>query len=281
MTPSFDLYGSGEDRHGPDVPLALTIAGSDSGGGAGIQADLKTFAACRVFGTSVLTLITAQNTVGVSAVSILDEEIVAGQFAAVMADLPPGAAKTGALGSREMIAYIAGLLDKNSIDQLVVDPVMISKHGAPLLPEEAYPVLRDRLLPHALVVTPNRFEASALTGGKITVETVPSMKEAAKRIYDFGARRVVIKGGHFDKIVRDIYFDGSGYVEFGADRVDSPGVHGSGCTFSAAITAALARGQGLLESVGFAREFISGAIEKAPRIGKGIAPVNPMHEYWS
>ncbi len=273
----FDLYSEVEKTG--DVPVGLTIAGSDSGGGAGIQADLKTFAACRVFGTSVLTLITAQNTTGVTAVNILDEALIRAQFEAVMSDLAPKAAKTGALGNAETIKVVAELLTESPVEQLVVDPVMISKHGVSLMDEEGHKALREDLLPHAFLVTPKRFEAGALTG-RDGVETANQMKEAARRIFDFGAKHVVVKGGHFNKIVRDIYYDGTGFVEFGADRVDSERVHGSGCVFSATITARIAREDSLLDALGFAREFISGAIDRAPQIGGGISPVNPMHHYW-
>ncbi len=260
------------------MPVALTIAGSDSGGGAGIQADLKTFAACQVFGTSVLTLITAQNTRGVQDIHVLQPELVRSQFKSVITDLKPRAAKTGALGKGEMIRAVAELVSKDGPEQLVVDPVMISKHGHPLMAEEDFRVVRDALLPQAYLVTPNRFEAAALCDGR-PVESISSMKEAAKQIYDFGPSQVIIKGGHFEKIVRDIYYDGTGFVEFGADRVDSERVHGSGCTFSAAITARLAHGDTLVEALSFAREFISGAIEGAPEIGKGISPVNPLWRF--
>jgi hydroxymethylpyrimidine/phosphomethylpyrimidine kinase len=261
-------------------PIALTIAGSDSGGGAGIQADLKTFAAFEIFGTSVITLITAQNTRGVTALEVLPENLVAAQFQAVVTDLTPRAAKTGALGSVPMIDRVSALLRETPIEDLVVDPVMISKHGIPLLSDEGGRRIRDHLLPLALVVTPNRFEAAVLTGmGQ--VESVQDMKEAARRLFDFGARHVIVKGAHFDRVVRDLCFDGSGFVEFGADRVDSEHVHGSGCTFSAAITARLAHGDPLLEAVGTARAFISGAIANAPALGHGISPVHPMHLHWS
>ena len=261
-------------------PVALTIAGSDSGGGAGIQADLKTFAACGIFGTSVLTLITAQNTQSVDEIDVLSGEIVQRQFNSVIGDLKPVAAKTGALGTAPMIETVSTMLEKRPIARLVVDPVMISKHGHPLMAEEAFGAVRAKMLPHALVATPNRFEASALAEQR-NVESVPSMKEAARRIFDCGAKNVVVKGGHFDKIVRDIFYDGTGFVEFGADRVHSERVHGSGCTYSAAIAAALAKGESVVDSLGFARQFISQAIAEAPKIGGGISPVNPMWKAWS
>lgn len=259
-------------------PVALTIAGSDSGGGAGVQADLKTFAACKAFGTSVLTLVTAQNTRGVSEVFLLPEALIRSQYAAVVPDLEPAAAKTGALGDERRIEVVAELLQEHAPARLVVDPVMVSKHGDPLLPPSAARAIRERLLPRAAVVTPNRFEAEVLTGR--SVDGLDTMKDAAKRLFDTGVDIVLIKGAHFDRVVRDLVYDGNGFVEFGADRVDSDRVHGSGCTFSAAITARLAHGDPVIDAIAFAREFISGAIEGAPKIGHGISPVNPMHELW-
>lgn len=259
-------------------PIALTIAGSDSGGGAGLQADLKTFGALGVHGTSVVTLITAQNTIGVSAIKVLGEALVRAQFEAVMSDLTPNAAKTGALGNEAMVHRVAECLAERPIERLVVDPVMMSKHGDALMPESAQRALRDRLLMGALLVTPNRFEAQALSGRE--VGDVASMKDAARRIHDFGVKHVLVKGAHLERIVRDIFFDGSDFLEFGADRIDSPNVHGSGCTFSAAITARLALGDDLVDAVAHAREFISAAIAQAPSIGQGIAPVHPLHAFW-
>ena len=280
MSAFFDLFEKPKGPGAGETPaVALTIAGSDSGGGAGIQADLKTFAACGVFGTSVLTLLTAQNTVGVSSVEMVSETMVRAQLDAVLGDLKPTAAKTGALGSEAMIGCLVEYLEDHPMERLVVDPVMISKHGEPLMPPSAFKALRETLLRHALIVTPNRFEAGHLSGMK-EVESVQDMKEAAKRLHGAGAKNVVIKGGHFERIVRDVFYDGSGFVEFGADRVDSKRVHGSGCTFSAAICARLSRGDALVDAVAFAREFISEAIEKAPKLGEGISPVNPMHGVW-
>lgn len=273
----FDMVG--EPTLPPyEPPVTMTIAGSDSGGGAGLQADLKTFAALGTFGTSVLTLITAQNTVGVKGVHLLPESVVRAQFQAVVTDLPPAAAKTGALGSERLIEVVAELLRERPIANLVVDPVMVSKHGDPLLPESAQKAFRKLMIPGVLLVTPNRHEAQMLT--RRTVEGPSSMKDAAKALFDLGAQNVLIKGSHLDKIVRDIAYDGTGFVEFGADRIDTDRVHGSGCAHSAAIAARLGHGDELMESIAFAREFISGAIEKAPKLGGGIAPVNPMHDRW-
>lgn len=278
MSNLFNPFSLAPQRPPYEPPIALTIAGSDSGGGAGVQADLKTFAACKVYGTSVLTLVTAQNTRGVSELQMLPEAILRAQFDAVRGDLAPAAAKTGALGSDATIGIVAELLRDRPIERLVVDPVMISKHGDALMSQAAQKSLAQKMLPLALLVTPNRFEAESLSGR--TVEGPSSMKDAAKAIFDRGARHVLMKGSHFDSIVRDLFYDGTGFIEFGADRVDSERVHGSGCAHSAAIAARLARGDSLLDAIAFAREFISNAIEKAPEIGGGISPVNPMYETW-
>lgn len=267
-----------ETRAPYEPPVALTIAGSDSGGGAGVQADLKTFAACEVYGTSVLTLITAQNTRGVHGLEMVAEPAVRAQYAAVTGDLAPAATKTGALGNESMIGLVVELLQERPLPNLVVDPVMISKHGDPLMAESGRRAIAERLLPHALVVTPNRHEAEVLSGR--SVGGLDTMKDAARAIFDRGAQHVLIKGSHLGNVVRDIVYDGSGFVEFGADRVDSDRVHGSGCVHSSAIVARLAHGDGLMESIDFARQFITAAIEHAPPLGGGIAPVNPMHDKW-
>lgn len=260
-------------------PVALTIAGSDSGGGAGLQADLKTFAATRTFGTSVVTLITAQNTIGVTDLFVLPEASVRKQFDAVVTDFDLGAAKTGALGNEVLLRVVGNLLLERPIENLVVDPVMISKHGDPLMSEGAMKAFKSTLLPHATVVTPNRYEAEVLSGRSVGGPS--SMKDAARAIYDIAGRSVLIKGSHLDGIVRDFLYDGSGFFEFGADRIDSKRVHGSGCVFSAAITSRLAHGDEMPDAVAFARAFITAAIERAPELGEGFAPVNPMHEQWN
>jgi len=270
--------GRRAEQEGDDLPAALTIAGSDTGGGAGLQADLKTFAACGIHGTSVVTVVTAQNTVDVKALEVLPEPIVREQYTAVVEDFDVGAAKTAALGNERTIRTVVELLDDEPIDDLVVDPVMVSKHGDPLLPEPAQEVLGDELLPDARVATPNRHETEIL-GGE-SVRGVSSMKEAAKRIFDLGPEAVIIKGGHLDGVVKDILYDGTGFVEYGADEVDTDRLHGSGCVYSSAITAQLARGVELPEAVGFARKFITRALETAPKLGRGISPVNPMHTCW-
>lgn len=273
-----DLLGTSP----PEVyqpPVAITIAGSDSGGGAGIQADLKTFAATRSFGTSVITLVTAQNTKGVSDIAMLPESSVRAQFVAVMSDFGPKAGKTGAMGSEPTMRLVASLLTERPIEHLVIDPVMVSKHGDPLMSEAAMEAFRSILLPHGEVVTPNRFEAERLA--RRSVSGVGSMKDAAKAIYDVAGKSVLVKGSHFDDVARDFLYDGSGFYEFGADRVDSKRVHGSGCTYSAAIASRLAHGDALPDAVGFARSFITQAIAMAPKLGHGISPVNGMHAVWN
>jgi hydroxymethylpyrimidine/phosphomethylpyrimidine kinase len=268
----------GEQSETKVVPVALTVAGSDSGGGAGIQADLKTFAALKVHGTSVVTLVTAQNTVGVTAIGMISEALVQAQLDAVCTDLRPAAAKTGALGSEAMIELVAAYFTQRPIGALVVDPVMVSKHGDSLLPEQAVASLKRALLPLATVITPNRYEAELLCGR--SVSGMESMKDAARQLFDYGARNVLIKGAHLDRVARDLLYDGTGFLEFGADRVASERVHGSGCVFSAAICAYLTRGEELPEAVNSAREFITGAIAKAPKLGHGISPVHPLHALW-
>jgi hydroxymethylpyrimidine/phosphomethylpyrimidine kinase len=273
------LMGLNDRPNAPVTPpIALTIAGSDSGGGAGIQADIKTFSALGVHATSALTLVTAQNTKGVQAIEMLSVPLVRAQLKALRTDLPAVATKTGALGSEAMIQAIVEWLQDHPIENLVVDPVMVSKHGDPLLPERAQRILRDRLLEHALLITPNCFEAAAMT--QRDVGDLASMKEAAKRLFDHGPKLVLIKGSQLDRIVRDIVYDGTGFIEFGADRIRTTRLHGSGCVFSATITARLAHGDSPLAAIEFAREFISGAIERAPALGSGVAPVHPLHEIW-
>lgn len=279
MNSMYDFLGIKTDIRTYEPPVAMTIAGSDSGGGAGIQADLKTFAACRVFGTSVITLVTAQNTVGVRSIEMMPDALVRAQYDAVMDDLKPRAAKVGALGNERTISLVADMLVERPLGLLVIDPVMVSKHGDPLMAAGAIKAFRERMLPHALLVTPNRYEATMLTGREVAGPT--SMKDAAKALFDLGARHVLIKGSHLDSIARDFYYDGTGFIEFGADRVDSERVHGSGCTHSAAITSRLAHGSSLESAIEFAREFITSAIERAPKLGEGISPVNPMHAIWN
>lgn len=255
------------------MPVALTIAGSDSGGGAGIQADLKTFQRFGVFGTSALTLITAQNTVGVRQVELLSTELVLQQIAAVAEDFEVRAAKTGALGSPAIIEAVAAAVEEHALSKLVVDPVMISKHGDPLLDEGAVEILKARLFPKALLVTPNLHEAEALLGRAVGSEE--EMRDAARAVCDLGAAAALVKGGHLPGgEAVDLLYDGSDFVRLAAPRIETPHTHGTGCTYSAAITALLARGETLAEAVREAKEFISRAIASAPGIGHGHGPVD-------
>jgi hydroxymethylpyrimidine/phosphomethylpyrimidine kinase len=256
------------------LPVALTIAGSDSGGGAGIQADLKTFAALGVHGTSAITAITAQNTVTVSDILELPTALIKAQIDAVVEDIGVQAAKTGMLSSTEIIEAVASSIEMHSLTHLVVDPVMVAKGGARLLRDDAIEALRARLLPLAEVLTPNLPEAGVLLGRQ--VRTLDERRQAARDLVAMGARAVVVKGGHADDDVTDIFFDGVGMHELKGKRVPTANTHGSGCVFSAAITAGLALGRDRLTAVQFAKEFTSKAIEHSLEIGRGHGPVNPM-----
>jgi hydroxymethylpyrimidine/phosphomethylpyrimidine kinase len=255
----------------PSIPRALTIAGSDSGGGAGIQADLKTFAALGVYGLSALTAITAQNTLGVRATQELPATLVEAQIAAVLEDIGADAAKTGMLSSPAIIEVVAACVRKWQL-RLVVDPVMHAKGGSSLLQPEALAMLRATLLPLAEVVTPNLPEAEVLTHQRI--ETLDDMRIAARTIHALGPRHVVVKGGHRTAEPIDIYFDGTHFVELPAQRIQTPHTHGTGCTFSSAITALLARGLPVQDAVAGAKQYVTEAIRSAPGIGHGHGPIN-------
>jgi hydroxymethylpyrimidine/phosphomethylpyrimidine kinase len=250
---------------------ALTIAGSDSGGGAGIQADLKTFAAHGVFGTSALTAVTAQNTRGVFAVHALPPELVAAQIDAVMSDLPPHAVKIGMLANAAIAVVVAARLRTLAVVPVVLDTVMIAKGGASLLEADAVETIRRELIPLAAVVTPNVPEAEALTG--VSIQSTAGLREAAARLVGDGARAAVVKGGHLDGPAVDVLFDGQTFTELRADRVATRHTHGTGCTFSSAIAARLALGDDLLSAVRAAKNYITRAIAQAPELGGGHGPV--------
>jgi hydroxymethylpyrimidine/phosphomethylpyrimidine kinase len=253
---------------------ALTIAGSDSGGGAGIQADLKTFAALGVFGTSAVTSVTSQNTVGVQGVHDLPSDFVARQIDSILEDIGIDAAKTGMLSNAAIIEVVAAKVKAHRIDRLVVDPVMVAKSGAPLLQPDAVKAVISHLLPLALVVTPNLPEAEALSG--LTIAGLDGMQEAARRIQGLGARYVVVKGGHLPDRAVDLLFDGRTFEELDAERLDTPHTHGTGCVFSAAITAGLAKGKTVPQAVTAAKRFITAAIRHGFALGKGHGPTDPM-----
>ena len=253
------------------VPRALTIAGSDSGGGAGIQADLKTFAALGVYGMSAITAITVQNTLGVQDALEVPSGIVESQIDAVVEDIGVDAVKTGMLSGPEIIEAVAERARRWGL-RLVVDPVMVAKSGAALLRPEAVQTLRIALLPLAEVVTPNLYEAEVLAGRQI--ESLEQMREAARAIHAMGPRHVVVKGGHRTGDPFDVLFDGEHFVELRGERIDTPHTHGTGCTFSAAITAFLARGWPVEHAVSRAKRYITEAIRHAPGLGHGNGPVD-------
>ena len=255
------------------LPRALTIAGSDSGGGAGIQADLKTFFALGCHGMSALTAITAQNTTGVTGIHTVPPNFVAAQIDAVATDIGVDAAKTGMLATAEIIEAAAGALRGYGINRLVVDPVFVSKGGDSLLMPNAVAALRTHMLPLAEVVTPNLHEAGGLLGGRI--ETIDEMKEAARSLRSLGPRAVLVKGGHLSgERAVDVMFDGTDVIEIDGPRYNTTDTHGTGCTLAAAIAARLAHGDELEPAVRFAKRFVGNAIERGLRIGKGYGPVN-------
>ena len=260
------------------MPVAMTVAGSDSGGGAGVQADLKTFAALGVYGASALTAITAQNTVAVTAVHELPIDLIAAQIEAVVSDIGVDAVKTGMLSSSEIVEVVARELDRHGIKNLVVDPVMIAKSGDPLLRQEAVDSVRTLLVPLACIVTPNVPEAETLTGMK--VETDEDMREAARRIIGMGARAVVVKGGHREGPATDLFYDGTEFVEFTSDRFDTVNTHGTGCTFASATAAGLAQGKSVVEAVAQAKEYVTEAIRNSYPLGKGHGPVHHFWQLW-
>jgi hydroxymethylpyrimidine/phosphomethylpyrimidine kinase len=250
------------------LAVALTIAGSDPSGGAGIQADLKTFHQFGVYGEAVITLLTVQNTRSVMRIEVMDADLVREQIDAVVSDIPPAAAKTGALGSAAVVQTVAAWA-KLRTTRLIVDPVMISKHGSALISVEAQGVLRQELIPHAILVTPNLPEAKALTGEK-------DPRKAAHALLKLGCEAVLIKGGHADGEPTDLFFDQDGLMELPGRRIQTLDTHGTGCTLSAAITALIASGIPLRQAVQEAKEFIQRAIETAPGLGHGHGPVNHL-----
>ncbi|MBM3945775.1 MAG: bifunctional hydroxymethylpyrimidine kinase/phosphomethylpyrimidine kinase [SAR202 cluster bacterium] len=254
----------------------MTVAGSDSGGGAGIQADLKTFAALGVYGTSAVTAITAQNTLGVTAVHEVPIEVIAAQIDAIATDIGVDVVKTGMLSSSAIIRSVAERLRHHRLGRMVVDPVMVAKGGDRLLQQEALDTLRRVLVPMATVVTPNLPEASELTGK--TVETLEQAREAAQEIvHGMGAQAVVVKGGHLEGPAVDLFYDGEEFHQFTAQRIKTASTHGTGCTFASAVAAHLALGYSPLEAVAKAKRYVTNAIRKAYPIGHGHGPLNHLY----
>lgn len=259
-------------RHTAKVPVALTIAGSDSGGGAGIQADLKTFEAFGVFGTSAITAVTAQNTRGVTAVAVLEPEMIGAQIRAVCEDLAPDACKTGMLANAAGVLATADALRETGLSPVVVDPVMVATSGDRLLEEDALEALREALLPRAALVTPNVPEAELLLGRSIP--DAGALRDAARALADLGPGAALLKGGHLPgPEVVDVAWDGADYREFRAPRIETTSTHGTGCTLSAAIAAGLARGSDLWTAIETGLDYTRRAIAGAPGLGGGHGPL--------
>jgi hydroxymethylpyrimidine/phosphomethylpyrimidine kinase len=258
--------------------IALTIAGSDSGGGAGIQADLKTFAALGVYGASVITSVTAQNTREVTGIHDLPPEFVALQFDTVVSDLPVDAIKTGMLSNAAIIGTVSQRLKRLGVEKVVIDPVMVAKGGAALLRKEAEVALIQDLLPLAYVVTPNLEEAQVLAD--MTIHNIDDMAQAARRIHAKGPRYVVVKGGHLAGPPTDILFDGQALQYLEGERIETKSLHGTGCTFASAITAELAKGAEVTAAVRRAKAYITTAIRLAPPVGHGFGPTHHLGELY-
>lgn len=254
---------------------ALTIAGSDSGGGAGIQADIKTFQELDVYGMSAITALTAQNTLGVQGVFPTTVEAVVAQIESVAVDLKPDAVKTGMLYSKEIVEAVAEQIEVHQLENLVIDPVIIAKGGDQLLLDDAIESFIEKLLPKATVITPNLPEAARLTNVD-SIETITEMKKAAKQIHKLGVKHVLIKGGHLssDQKAIDLLYDGFTYYSVSSDRIDTKNTHGTGCTYSAAIAAELAKGNGLHKAVNKAKHYITCAIRHSLAIGGGVGPTS-------
>jgi hydroxymethylpyrimidine/phosphomethylpyrimidine kinase len=256
------------------IPRVLIIAGSDSSGGAGIQADLKTVSALGAFGMTAITALTAQNTTGVYAVLEVEPEFVVWQIDACVSDIGCDAVKTGMLANAGIIEVVAASISEHRLRPLVVDPVMVAKSGAQLLRPDTIAALKAKLLPLATVVTPNLHEAGALVGHEI--KTLEQMKDAARAIRELGPENVVVKGGHLEGIAADVLYDGRDFTEFRAERFETKNTHGTGCIFASAIAASLAHKRTVRESVAAAKDFVTAAIRGSLAIGKGHGPANPM-----
>ena len=262
------------------VVRVMTIAGSDSGGGAGIQADLKTFGAMGVFGTCAVTTITAQNTLGVTDVLETPIPLIQAQIDAIVSDIGTDAVKTGMLSSTEIIEAVAERLDFHNLKVAVIDPVMVASTGAPLLREDAVDAMRDVLTRRATVLTPNTREARILTG--MEVNTVEDARAAAKMLVEeFGAQNVVVKGGHIEGPATDILYDGSDFTTFTTERIDTTNTHGTGCTLGSAIAAGLAKGLDVPTSIQQAKDYVTAAMRASYSVGQGHGPLNHFHELWA
>lgn len=258
-------------------PVAMTIAGSDSGGGAGIQADLRTFAFHRVHGTSALTCVTAQNTCGVTRVDALPPEAVVAQMEAVVSDIGVQSAKLGMLLNADIMTAVAEAMQRSPIPFWVIDPVMVSRTGAPLIDSAAIATLTEQLLPLATVLTPNRYEAQILS--EMEIHTLADMAIAAQKIHARGPQAVLVKGGAMTGNFRgvDVWFDGQQFINLTTETIDTTDTHGTGCTLSAAIAANLALGKSPLYAVREAKDYVTQALKHALRIGQGQGPVGHFY----
>ena len=258
------------------IPVVLSIAGSDSGGGAGVQADIKTFASIGTYGTSVITAVTAQNSIGVSAIQELNIDIIEKQIDSVCSDMKPVAVKTGMLFSKEIITLVANKAEKYGWQHLIVDPVMVTTTGDHLIKDDAVTTYIEELLPRSFVVTPNIPEANRLTG--LEINSDPSLREAAIEIHNFGVNNVIIKGGHdvLSTESVDTLYDGHKFTYEKLQRIDSNNTHGTGCSFASALTAYIANGNNLKTSFKLAKHYVWNGIKNSYQVGEGSGPINHM-----
>lgn len=260
------------------MKTALTIAGSDSGGGAGIQADLKTFSALGIYGTSVITAVTAQNTLGVTAVQDIMPEIVQKQLEAVLSDIGADAIKIGMVSNSECITVISDSLKLFKGRNIVVDPVLLSTTGFSLIKDGALGVLLEKLVPLASVLTPNLPEAEMMTG--MSIKNIDEMRGAAVKLFKMGAKAVLVKGGHLEGPATDILYDGDVYIQLEAERIDTTNTHGTGCTLSSAVAAYLAKGLSIADAVGKAKDYVTMALKHAYKVGHGSGPTHHFYAIW-
>ena len=260
----------------PYPPKSLTIAGSDSGGGAGIQADLKTFASLGVYGTSAITAVTSQNTLGVTDIVNVPAKSVISQIEAVISDIGTDSIKIGMLSNASIVNAVSSYISQSNFEKVIVDPVMISKSGHKLLSESAIKSMIKMLIPISFIITPNIPEASIIS--KTKIHSIESAKIAAKKIVKLGAKACIVKGGHFDGPPVDVFYDGKKYETFKSERINTKNTHGTGCTFSAAIAAYIAKGEDIISAISKSKNYINCAIQEDFLVGKGHGPLNHFYK---
>lgn len=260
----------------PCPPKSLTIAGSDSGGGAGIQADLKTFASLGVYGTSAITAVTSQNTLGVTDIVNVPAKSVISQIEAVISDIGTDSIKIGMLSNASIVNAVSSYISQSNFEKVIVDPVMISKSGYKLLSESAIKSMIKMLIPISFIITPNIPEASIIS--KTKIHSIESAKIAAKKIVKLGAKACIVKGGHFDGPPVDVFYDGKKYETFKSERINTKNTHGTGCTFSAAIAAYIAKGEDIISAISKSKNYINCAIQEDFLVGKGHGPLNHFYK---